>query len=627
MSYKLNILHDNPLAFWSLDEVSGSVAKDSSPYGNDAEYFGDISISELPIVVNSDNAKVINNTNYVQYYSSKDYVGNESKTSFGTKETSDNSFTLECWIKPNIEMAVSDTCLLGDLTNDIGIFWSYGKIIFKVQSEEISYLVPNYNRAMHIVCVYLNSEIYLYLDAKIVAYKKFNNFRFSNSTNVIKSGPTLNDQDSFLIDSPAIYRYGLNSNQISNHYFSAKTIPAIQVAHPEDGELFKIQDTGVSRQFEYTYPGNRSWRSFNNNKLFYDDYDNSLSLVKGSLEADSTSIESLVSVPVGFDLNSSKIEWVATKGVEVYASVDNVTFIKCQNGFPVPKYKYGPNNFDLNRKVYLSIRFESSNTAKYLPKIYSVVIGFYNNKKVYSFNGGSTLSHLGDNLKKSDISFGNNYSDILLRDYKNGLICSNGSGFNFNTARQVQTIEFFYTPHILNIIDASVTDITQSLSSIIDSLITTNPSGQSMTASTITDLVEAKSTLIYKEDESVQYSWAVDGTVTMSGIDKIFINGQNKTSETNILDLFKLGALYHIVIVLDDPTTGDIQFNYSDVGSVQATYQNLIAYPSQFSSTKCLSHFNMWIGKNTIVANDSSMTLTENSISTFDNEWQVLQTA
>lgn len=628
MSYKLNILHDNPLGFWLLDETSGTLAKDSSPYGNDGQYSGDIYNYELPLVINSDNAKRITNQNYVEYYSSKDHNGNESSTSFGTKETSDNSFTLECWVKPDIENATEKTCLFGDLQNNIGLFWYHGKIIFSVKEYEISYSVPNSNRSLHIVAVYLNKEIYLYVNSEMVAYSSIEKFEFSNTDNTLKSGPTLNDQDTFLLDCPAIYRYALNVNQIHNHYISSHTMPAIQIASPDDGELFKIYDTGVSRKFEYSYPANRSWKSFDNLNLFYNEYDNTLSLIQDDLRPDiEATIVDLISVPLGFDLNSSKIEWKATKGIEVYASVDNQTFIKCQNGFPIPKYKFGVDSFDASRKIYLSIRFKPYNTTKYIPKIYNLMIAFYNDKKVYSFNGGSTLSHFSDPEKSSNISLGNNYSEILSRDQKNGLICSNGSGFNLNTQRAFQTVEFFYTPHVMSIISSSIVDITASTTEIFEAFITNNPSGDSMTLATSVDISQSKSNLIYHQDSGAEYSWDESGDVDMNGIQKIYINGIDRTADENILDLLKAGSLYHICIVLDSEISGDVQFNYSSSGSTQATYQNIIIYPSEFTPAKCLDHFNMWIGKYTVSASDSSMTLTENSVELYTNDWQVLQTA
>jgi hypothetical protein len=628
MSYKLNVLHDNPVGFWLLDETSGSVASDSSAYGNHSTYNGTLNYNELPIVIDSQSATKIGTGLDISYSFNKDDYQNTSSTSFGTSETSDNDFSLECWIKSSIVNDSYKIALFGDLTNNIGIFWEYGKIVFSVQDTEISYLVPDKTSAYHVVCVYYNSSIYLYINSELVAYKVISVNSFSNSQLVLKSGPISDELNKFLIDCPAVYRYSLNSNQIKNHFYSAQGMPAIQIASPDDGELFKIQDTGVARQFEYSYPANKSWQSFNNLNLAYTEYDNSLSLLKnGSWAAAEAVIEDLITIPLGFDLNSSKIEWLATEGVEVYASVDNSVFIKCQNGFSIPKYRFGPNNFDLNRNLYLSIRFTSSNANKYLPKIYNLFVAFYNNKKIYAFNGGSTISHLPDSSKQSHISFGNYYSNILLRGHKNGLMCSNGSGFNLNTTREVQTVEFFYTPHITGIIEAGITDIAEGSTSIIDSSIITNPSGETMVSATLTDTTDIKSTLLYQEDSGVEYSWLLDGSVTSNNISKIYINGTDKTNETNILSSLIPGSIHHIIIVFDSPISGDIQFNYSDVGSVQATYQNIITYPSEFSGSKCLDHFNMWIGRYKVTASDSAMTLTEDSVSTLDNDWLVLQTA
>lgn len=615
MSYKLNIIHDNPIGFWMLDEVSGSTVYDSSSYQNNGSYNGTINFDELPIVSDSMNATKIDSSISIDY---------SSFTSFGTKETSDNDFSLECWFKPSV-LTNSKVSIFGDSVSNVGLFWQYQKIIFSVQNQEISYLLPNSNKAVHIVAVYSVNSIYLYVDGNLVAYKTIPKTFFLNTQNTFQSGPITNISDSFLIDCPAIYRYSLNLNQIKNHYISAQTIPAIQIVYPDQGQLFKIYDDGVSREHQYVYPANKSWKYLANNNLFYNEYDETLSLaaVAGT---NIVSVEELITIPLGFDLNSSKIEWNATQGVEVYASTDNSVFLKCQNGFPIPKYKYGTDNFYPSRKIYLSIRFKTSDVSKYLPKIYDLMLSFYNNKKIYASNGGAVISHIENPSKNSSISFSNYYSPVLLRDFKNGLNCSEGSGFNLKTISSVQSIEFFYTPLSVNMYSAEITDIAATINSILDSIITTNPASESMLNSAVESIPGQKISLIYNEASGTELSYVPGQGLILDNIDKIYVNGEDVTNWQSSNSLFKPNKLHHILITLSAPISGDINFNHADLGSSQATYQNIAIYPSQFSQTKALDHFNMWTGKYKVTASDSSFTITENSVSTYDNDWVVLQT-
>lgn len=625
MSYKLDVIQDHPVAFWLLDETSGSTAYDSSPYNNTAEYFGTFDSNNLPIVSDSQNSKIIDDQCHIEYSYSKDFIGNENSASFGTSETSNNSFSLECWIKLNFLIDSAETALMGDSINNIGLFWNNGSLIFKAGENSLIYSVPNYNKAMHVVGTYSENSLALYIDGNIVKSIKFENNIFTNNLLSLKSGPTYNNVDSFLIDCVAIYRYALSSTQIQNHYFSAQTIPSIQIVSPDNGQLFQVSDTGISREFQHSYPANKSWSYFNVNGLYYDQYKETLSLSLNTTEQ-TPYIEAydVITVPTGFDLNSSKIEWMSTKGVDVYASIDNVSFVKCQNGSSIPRYKFGPDNFNESRIIYLSIRFSSTDITKLEPKIYNLMISFYNNKKVYSYNGGATISHFNDSSLSSDISFGNYYSPILFRDNKNGVMCRGGSGFSLNTNKLVKTLEFFYTPkYLIFLNDSEIVDIVSSNSSVDDAEINNDSSSNAE----IFQLSSSQNTrIIYHADSNTEYSWGIDGQIVSSNIRSIYVNGVNKTLETSINDVIKENRLHHIVIVLDSHISGDIMFNSSTRGAVEGTYQNIAIYPNTFNSNKIIEHLDLWTGRYSLLANDSSFSLTENSISTYDNDWIVVQT-
>ena len=100
MSYYLAVVKDSPLAFWKMDESSGSVAFDSSGNGNNGVYIGQISKAGIPIVNGGEHANKISNTNYAEFTISKDFSGIVGTGGFATLNTSDNDFTLEAWIHP-----------------------------------------------------------------------------------------------------------------------------------------------------------------------------------------------------------------------------------------------------------------------------------------------------------------------------------------------------------------------------------------------------------------------------------------------------------------------------------------------------------------------------------------------
>ena len=103
-------------------------------------------------------------------------------------------------------------------------------------------------------------------------------------------------------------------------------------------------------------------------------------------------------------------------------------------------------------------------------------------------------------------------------------------------------------------------------------------------------------------------------------------NGVNKTSQTNIINVFKTGQLHHVVITLTSAVTDDIKFNYSAAGSIASLYQYIGLYSDQFNSTKAIGHYDLYIRKQYQSLSDISLlTMTEDGVSVYNNDWLVIQ--
>lgn len=75
MSYKSSILYDYPIAYYPLDELSGTTALDYSGCENDGSYVGSIELNLLPLVVGSNRATKVTNTSSISYTLINDYTG------------------------------------------------------------------------------------------------------------------------------------------------------------------------------------------------------------------------------------------------------------------------------------------------------------------------------------------------------------------------------------------------------------------------------------------------------------------------------------------------------------------------------------------------------------------------
>jgi hypothetical protein len=624
MSYRSTILSDYPIAYYPLDDLTtvdfsnytaieseyetyqdilddpaissyanifGDIVYDHSGCENDSFYAGDPETDIVPIVVGNSRATKITSANSIEYVITKDYTATETTSQFATLSSSDNDFTIEAWVYPKFT-TTNITPIFGDLSSNVGLFYDKGNILFKMDTEEIFCTVPYLNKVMHIVCTYSVSSASIYINGVLQKTTSLSTPPFENSTVALKSGPTLDSDDYFLINSLAVYRYALSDTQINSHYTQASGIAPIQVVTPESGQLFEVYDNSIATQYFYSYPANRSWPDIMNEDLYFNQNDNSVSLVQtDSVISSTTYIEDIISIPAALTIDSSKIDWDGDNGITVEVSLDGSTYVECINGGAIPGFVL--NDFSTQRTFFIKITFDSTDASKYVPKLYSLAMSFYNDQIFYSNNSGSYMTTLDGTASVSEyeITTGNNRYPILSRDARNGIKTVQDSGFYLTTQSDVNTLEFFYTPYALT----------------VSGLISTASSG-SYAAS--------------------NYSWSGSGTISKTNISAIYINGVNKTSQTSVSNVFKLGELHHVLIVFTAAVSGQIKFSHSSSGAIPALFQNLALYQAQFTSTQALEHYNLYILGSTSVIDDSSnasITMTESSVEYYDNDWVVIQ--
>ena len=624
MSYRSTVLLDYPIGYYPLDDLTtvdfssytsleseyetyqdilddpaissyaniyGDIAYDHSGCENDGLYLGDPETDILTIVVGNSRATKITSTNSIEYSITKDYTATTTTSQFGTLSSSDNDFTLEAWIYPQFT-TTNETAILADSTENVGLFYDKGNIVFKMDNDEIFCTVPYLDKVLHIVCTYSVSSASIYINSVLQKTKELTSPPFQNTSLSLKSGPTLNANDYFLINSVAVYRYALSNTQINSHYNQASGILPIQIVTPESGQLFEVYDNSIATEYFYSYPANRSWPDIMNEDLYFNQNDNSISLVQtDSAVSSSTYIEDIISIPAALTIDSSKIDWDGDNGITVEVSLDGSTYTQCINGGAIPGFVL--NDFSAQRTFFIKITFASTNASKYVPKLYSLAMSFYNDQIFYSNNSGSYMTTLDNvaGVSEYEITTGNNRYPILSRDGRNGIRTIASSGFYIKTTSSINTLEFFYTPYALT----------------ASGLVSTSSSG-SYAAS--------------------NYSWSGGGTISKTNISAIYINGVNKSSQTGVSNVFKLGELHHVVIVFTAAVSGNIKFSHSSSGAVAGLFQNLALYQAQFTSTQALEHYSLYILGSTSVINDSSnasITMTENSIEYYDNDWVVIQ--
>jgi len=583
MSYQLKVIKDYPIGFWPLDESSGTTASDISGCGNNATYVGSPASNMLPLVSGGISGTRITNTAYITLPTSKDFYGSTVSNGLANKYSSDNDFTLEVWINPSIQSS-SETIIFADSTDDIGLYWEKGDIIFKVSdAEQIRWALTYTKKSIHLVGVYSVNSISLYIDGTQVATKSIDaDFKFTNTTLDLQIGPTSNSSDSFIVDAPAVYRYGLNEAAIVRHYNDASYyIQPIHVVNPEDGILFSCSDRGKKIDFDYTYGVDAQWDDFVDSNTYYDDKGKYIGFIPTTTaESKSFVINDFLFIPTESGFIDSKIEWRNELGITVQTSIDGTTYTSCANGESIPQYKKG--SFSTSGLLYIRITMSTTDASKFLPRLSYFSIRFYSQARIYADNFNSYIES-DDQFAVGSL----NYSP-LSKHYNNGIRVKTDTGFKLNTSRLIKTLEFFYTP------------------------------------STLTDsgLVSSIADTVYSASN---YSWRNSGTVSKTNISKIYVNNVDKTNQTDIANVFTVGELHHVVIIYNSAISDDITFNYSLYGAVNALYNNIALYERTFTQSDVNTHFNLYCGRPSNSVTDPVIDMTELTPVYYDNDWVVVQ--
>lgn len=581
MSYKYTVLQDKPTSFYMLDEIrSGTIGNYLNLTSRFATYqdlkdngVSYSAISGLPIYDYSGNA----NDGYAINASTKELMpivpgtirGTEvlSNTEIAfkvpgiaTKYYSDNSFAMEMWVSLP-EQSEQSQMLLGDDTQDFGIFYEGSNIIFRVNQNECFYKVSS-KQALHIVVQFSSNRIWLLVDGVEVDSKSLDSYKFSNETMNFKIGPAIN---TFFIDAVAFYRFNLSSSQINKHYLEGtKEINYSQIVNADNGYLFSINASRIKPALQYSYPESKSWDDLADDGIL-------VSQDKKYLYFEKTEISSVASfefideifIPSHIGITTSQIYWDNnTSGIRVYVSADKITWHECTNGSPMPRFNKNDNL--ISDILYIKVSMSSTDTSKDFTKLSSLRIDFFKNKNIYADNFGYTIS------SEYDYAIPEYNSKVLSYNKYNGIKMHNGHGFSVNSDLAVKTIEMIYTPQ----------------------------PGQNVLFST----------------PSSKYEWTSGGVITKAGVSAIYINGVNRYSSTNISDFLVNGVPHHIAIMLTTPSSAGLKINQNqgDTKSGQnQLYSNLAIYNYELLAHQIAKHYQLYTDNIVNIINDTSFSISE----------------
>ena len=580
MSYKNTVLNDFPNSFYLLDEVqSGSIDDYVALLSQYPTYqalldsgltYADINGTPVYDYSGSLNNGFASNASIKELMplvsggirgtevSSITEIYYEPK-GIATKYYKDNSFSIEAWCALPANN-VSAT-IVGDPSINTGIFYENGNIIFKVGTNKVEHTVSN-AQAIHVVGIFQSNLLSLYVNGSIVDTLSLTSYQFSNELATFKTGPCTGR---LVIDSVAFYRYALSNTQILNHYNEGiKEVNISQIVSIDAGYLFSMNTESMQRRFSYTYPVSKLWEELNISAEYLSS-DQSYVYIPESTGAKSFSFTDHFIVPNYLGITTSQIHWENdVKGILVEASINNVTWQTCVNGSPLPYFNKNDNQ--ISDILYLRVTLSSDDSSRYLPILTSLDIAFYNSKNFYSDNSGYYAS------SSYDYALPKVNSKTLSYNRNNGLIMYNGHGFSLNSIPSVRSVELIFTPQYnQNVLVSGTSQI---------------------------------------------YEWNSAGTITKTGISSIYVNGINRTSETNVWDFLSVNNPHHIVINFTAAATS-IKFNQNQNDSKSGLghmYNNVAIYENALSVNSILNHHLLYTGNTINLISDTSFSISESSL-------------
>jgi hypothetical protein len=587
MSYKYTVLQDKPTSFYLLDEVrSGTVGSYDSMRSIFATY-ADLrdngvsysALSGLPMydysgnglhgyAINSSNLELmplisggVRGTTILS-----DTVLNFNSEGIATKYYADDSFTIEAWClisdSSSLTKIVGDSRTVGSQVQNIGLFHKNSNIMFIVGDYIAEYPVTT-SESLHIAGCFNGESISLYLNGEMVDKVSVDKYRFTNTSVFFQTGPS---PELMIIDCVAFYKFSLPAQNIKKHYEEGiNELSISQIVNTSGGRLFSMNVSAIKPKFQYSYPLSKSWDSVIEDGISISD-DKSYIYIEETEDQGiaSYSFTDYFNVPRFSGIDTSQIYWSEdVKGILIEVSLDNQSWVTCTNGSPLPYFNKNQNQ--ISDLLYVRVTLSSSDTTKYLPRLRYINILFFKSKTFYSDNTGSYVD------SAYDYSLPEYNSRTLSYNKNNGLRMYNGHGFKINAAPPTRSVEMIFTP----------------------------AQGQNV-------LVSAPSKI---------YEWSQSGAITKSGVSSIYVNGIDRTLETNVWAFLSYNVPHHIVINFSSEATG-LMFNQNQADTksgLGSMYNNLALYPNELNEATADLHYLMYTGNIINTVSDSFVRVLESS--------------
>lgn len=220
--YARSVLLDNPIRYYRLDEVSGTVANDEGTQGQNGTLSGTVTLGQSGLLVDDpDTAMLFDGT-----------TGQIALPTTGLPIGA-NPWSIEAWVKTGVSLPASSSAIVAfgsNVANEVAtLFFSTATNDFRIDlfgGGTALGPTASTNTVYHLVGVFDGSRLFLYQNGVLVGGPV-------NATSNIVLGSAFIAQSitglarwNNIIDEVALYNYALSSLRINTHYMngSARTI-------------------------------------------------------------------------------------------------------------------------------------------------------------------------------------------------------------------------------------------------------------------------------------------------------------------------------------------------------------------------------------------------------------------
>jgi hypothetical protein len=548
MSYRLALLGDLPLAYWRLNDTSGTTSLDLSGNGYTLTHNGSPALNQGPITAGGSS---------ITYSGTQNSTATIPRLFFPQRE----GFSLAMEVFVDVLTIPTDTRLLIGRAN-AGLFVTPNGIEFRITNSvgttySSIYPITDWDAVKHVVGIYGNGKFTTTVNLVPAPSATLAGTFAAGSTTFYVGGSSTTSATQMKVSDAAVYNLALAPDDMVDHYDAANSaLFPKDVAISTKGNFYGLDDTNATAYITYEEKGTAAlFKGVLSNVVAQDDKLTLFAAGTGTKNVIPIDLDGLASTIAG-----SRIDWEASaSGVLVETSLDGSAWSTATNHSTITGLVSGTNT--ANKLLYVRITLTSADLIA-TPVVFNrLKIVVYSSKNVAATRSNvPAIITSPDNATLAELP----YRPIDSRQKAGGRLARPAYLTIPAQPDSVLALGFWYKR------DTAYSNGGTFWEYIFDARLTT----------------------------SGPYMGITPGSTIGSGGGTFYINGVSKTPA---IGDFPLGAWVHVFVVPTVPLTAAIEFNanytLNEIGN--NSFDSITLYYVAPGASSISKYYNMMIGNRT----------------------------